>query len=63
MICFKIDKVLNVPAPNLMSWPQKEKKKMEVKRDREVSDVLARQMEPLTEAQFPVAVKGSRSGL
>lgn len=40
-----------------------EGKKMEVKCYREVSDALARRLEPLREAQFPVAVKGSRSGL
>lgn len=39
------------------------KKKMEVKCYREVSDTLARRLEPPREAPFPVAVKGSRSGL
>lgn len=60
--CSKIDKVLNVAAPYLKSWPQKGKE-MEEKCYREVSDALARRLEPLREAQFPVAVKRSRSGL
>lgn len=66
VVCYKIDKVLNVPVPDFMRWPQKtpkKKKKMEVKCYREVSDTLARQLEPRREAPFPVAVKGSRSGL
>lgn len=43
-------------SPYLKSWPLKGKK-MEVKRYREVSDALARRLEPLREAQFPGAVK------
>lgn len=63
VVCSKIDKVLNLPVPYFKSWPQKKKKKMEVKCYREVSDALARRLEPRREAPFPAAVKGSSSGL
>lgn len=46
-------------SPYLKGWPQKGKK-MEVKCYREVSDALARRLEPLREAQFPGAVKSEQ---
>lgn len=47
----------------MMTLSGKKRKLLEMKCYREVSDALARQLEPLKEAHFPVAVKESRLGL